>query len=289
MSQVPAVLSIDFEFFSHTPAYRTARGEVDQTAIGLDAADFLIDVLDNADATATFFTVSEVANTHPEVVARFDDAGHEVGSHTHTHRHLDELSSGEQREELTRSGERLAAVVESDVTGFRAPSFRFDDGHFERLADTGYTYDSSVVPCRSIPGWYGGEYDLREPAPATAVDAAAPRHLVELPVAVMPGLGLPLTGTWIRFFGIRYTLLGMRWLARHDIPPVLYVHPWELVDLPAVAGVPKRVYWRSGSFMRRAVKRILEAPFEFVTARTLAESANSVGDGVAHGEVSPQP
>jgi Domain of unknown function (DUF3473). len=86
----------------------------------------------------------------------------------------------------------------------------------------------------------------------------------------MPGLRLPLTGTWLRFFGPGYTVLGMRLLARRGVAPVLYVHPWELVDLPAVDGVPGRVYWHTGEWMRRAIDRVLGQPFEFTTAATLA-------------------
>jgi hypothetical protein len=95
----------------------------------------------------------------------------------------------------------------------------------------------------------------------------------------MPGLRLPLTGTWIRFFGVRYTLLGMKLLARRGVPPVLYVHPWELADIPPIEGVPKRIYVRSGEYMRRAVGRILAQPFEFVT---VGELADRVETGDAH-------
>jgi hypothetical protein len=70
----------------------------------------------------------------------------------------------------------------------------------------------------------------------------------------------------------------MYWLARRGVAPVLYVHPWELVDLPEIRGVPERIYVRSGAYMRRAVERILATPFEFVPVRTLAEG---VGEGDA--------
>jgi hypothetical protein len=280
MSRVPAALSVDLEYFTHIPAYRAAAGTTDRPDVGRDAVEFLLDSFEAAGATGTFFTVSEIAETDPELVAGVADAGHEVGSHTHTHRHLPALGPDERREELEASRDRLESVTGAAVEGFRAPSFDVADDHFAALAEAGYSYDSSVVPCRSIPGWYGGEYDTRRPAPATDVDPLAPPGLSEVPVAVMPGLGLPLMGTWIRFFGVRYTLLGMRLLARRGVPPVLYVHPWELVDLPAVEGVPRRVYVRTGEYMRRAVERILAAPFEFVTTCHLAA-------GVDHREQHP--
>ncbi|WP_135363175.1 polysaccharide deacetylase family protein [Halosimplex halophilum] len=275
MSQPRAALSVDLEFFTHLPAYRGARGVTDRPAVGLGGVTALLDALADADAAGTFFTVGDIADDHPRVVERVADEGHEVASHTHTHQHLSELDGAERREELARSKERLSAVAGEPVTGFRAPSFDLGPDHFGTLSDLGYEYDSSVVPCRSIPGWYGGEFDAERPVPASAVDPTAPDEFVEVPTSVMPRLRLPLTGTWIRFFGVSYTLAGMRLLARRGIAPVLYVHPWELVDLPAVEGVPKRVYVRTGAYMRRAIRRILAEPFEFVTVRDLADSVES--------------
>jgi len=278
-STVPAVLSIDLEYFSHTPAYRTAAGTMDDSAVGREAIPAILDALAGTDSTATFFTVSEILEETPDVVEAIADAGHEIGSHTHTHQHLSEHSTARRREELTTSRRRLASATGQPVTGFRAPSFDIAEDHFELLEAAGYEYDSSVVPCRSIPGWYGGEYDETRPVSATDIDPTAPSTVTELPVAVMPGVGLPLTGTWIRFFGVRYTILGMRLLARRGIPPVLYVHPWELVDLPRVEGVPARVYVRTGAYMRRALRRILAEPYEFVAANTVVKDRVLYGRG----------
>ena len=274
MSQPQAALSVDFEYFTHLPAYRGARGTTDLRAIGLDGVTSLLDAFESADATGTFFTVGDIADDKPAVLERIGGEGHEIASHTHTHQHLSELSESDRRDELTTSRERLEAVTGQDVVGFRAPSFDTGPDHYRTLADAGYEYDSSIVSCRSIPGWYGGEHDVHRPTGAAALDPDAPADFAEVPVAVMPKLRLPLTGTWIRFFGVQYTVLGMKLLARRGVPPVLYVHPWELVDLPAVDGVPKRVYVRTGAYMRRAVRRILDQSFEFVTTAELAEQAD---------------
>ncbi|WP_096389008.1 polysaccharide deacetylase family protein [Halopenitus persicus] len=273
-----AVLSIDVELFRHTPAFRNAAGALADPSLGLAGARFLQEAFTRHDAATTAFVVSEIADEHPDAVAAFADAGHEIGSHTHTHRLLTDLSPDRRREEIARSKERLEAVTGTDVSGFRAPAFDFGPDHFNQLAAAGYDYDASVVSCRWIPGWYGGEYDLHRPAIATAVDPDAPGGITEVPTAVFPGIGLPLTGTWLRFFGVRYTIWGMRLLARRGIAPVLYVHPWELVDLPDVDGVPARVTVRTGDWMRRAVDRILGTDFEFVTIRDVLADAGFDAD-----------
>lgn len=264
-----AVLSIDVELFDQTPAYRSASGTTDQQGIGLYGLEFFREALAARDASTTCFVVSSLVDRCPDAIQQLADAGFEIASHTHSHRLLTDLDAATRREELSTSKERLETLTGERVTGFRAPAFDITDDHFDQLAETGYRYDSSVVASRAIPGWYGGEYDLDTPAPATAVDAAAPPEIAELPASVMPGLRLPLTGTWLRFFGPRYTALGMSLLARRGVVPMLYVHPWELVGLPEVEGVPKRVYFRTGEWMRRAVEYILDQPFDFTTARSV--------------------
>jgi peptidoglycan/xylan/chitin deacetylase (PgdA/CDA1 family) len=285
MTRPPAVLSVDLEFFTHLPAYRNAHGRTDRDDVGLDAVDDLLAVFDAYDVSATFFVVADIAERHPDCVERVADAGHEIASHTHRHRHLTTLDERERRDELDTSRSLLEDVTGASVTGFRAPSFDTAPDHFGMLAAAGYEYDSSVVPCRSIPGWYGGEHDIHSPVPATRVQPDAPDTIAELPVSVFPGVRLPLTGTWLRFFGPRYTTVGMRLLARRGISPVLYVHPWEFADLPSVAGVPKRVYWHTGAWMRRALRRILDGPFEFVTARMAVEDATTGGDRGGDGTI----
>lgn len=268
-----AVLSIDFELFTQTPAYRNAEGTVEESGVGLDGGTFLRKLLAANDIQTTCFVVGEVAKQFPNAVRAFAEDGHEIGSHTYTHRLLTELDAETRRHELVKSRDCLQKVTGRDIAGFRAPAFAFGGDHFTALSTAGYDYDASVNPSRRIPGWYGGNYDMDRPVPATTVQADAPPGLMELPTSVMPGLRLPLTGTWLRFFGPYYTILGMRLLAQRGITPVLYVHPWEFVDLPAVDGVPSRVYYHTGAWMREAVTKLLAQPFEFVTAAEMLTPA----------------
>ncbi|CCQ34123.1 chitin deacetylase protein [Halorhabdus tiamatea SARL4B] len=275
MTDHRAVLSIDVELFDQTPAYRNASGSTGESGVGLDGLSFLRDALAEHDARSTGFVVAELAETYPDAIQAFADDGHEIGSHTHSHRLLSDLDPATQREEIERSRAVLAETTGAKVRGFRAPAFDLAENHFQVLATAGYTYDSSVVSSRAIPGWYGGEYDVHRPTPAAEIDTDAPGSIRELPVSVMPRLRLPLTGTWLRFFGPRYTILGMRWLARRGITPVLYVHPWECVDLPDVEGVPSRVYYHTGAWMRRAIERILSSEFTFVSAGEVVAGGDS--------------
>ncbi|WP_336135328.1 polysaccharide deacetylase family protein [Natronomonas amylolytica] len=268
MTTDKAVLSVDFELFTHTPAYRGVSGSIADETLGLDAWPFLRELLAEHDATATFFVVAEVAQQYPDTIASIADAGHEIASHTLTHPLLTDLPQDEQRMELQRSRTVLEDVTGETVNGFRAPAFKRPAGFFPLLDDVGYTYDSSIVPARKIPGWYGGEYSITEPCSMTNLAPGAP-DIYELPLSIMPGIRLPLSGAWTRLLGRRYTLLGLELLRRSDTIPVLYTHPWELVELPSVEGLPKRVSWRTGEWMRETFRQILSMEYEFVPASSV--------------------
>jgi peptidoglycan/xylan/chitin deacetylase (PgdA/CDA1 family) len=272
-SKKRAAVTVDFELFRHTPAFRSANGTLTDDSLGLEAAEYLLDVFDDADATATFFIVSEVANEYPEVIKRISNAGHEIASHTHTHQLLPEIKPSDRYEELRLSRQILEQVTNQSVSGIRAPAFELYDGYFRDLNTAGYEYDSSVNPCRAIPGWYGGDYDVRRSVSTAVVDPSAPSELVEVPIAVSPYIRLPVGGAWMRLLGRKYTLWGTQTIAARGIPPVIYTHPWEFVDLPEIAGVPRRVTWRTGNWMCETLERILALPLDFVSVAKIASDA----------------
>lgn len=269
-----AAISVDLELFRHTPAFRSANGRLEEKTLGLESVDSLLETFESAGATATFFIVSEIAENHPDIVERIAAAGHEIGSHTHTHRLLTAIDPDERREELRHSRELLESVSGQSVRGFRAPAFALPDNYFTNLAAAGYDYDSSINPCRAIPGWYGGEYDTRRAVPATTIDPTAPAGLTEIPIAVSPFFRLPVGGAWTRLLGRRYTLWGTQAAADHGVPPVLYTHPWEFSNLPAIDGISRRVTWRTGQWMLETLEALLSLPYDFVSLATLADEVS---------------
>ena len=132
-----AVISIDFELFRHTPAHRSSSGTLDDDTVGLEAWPFLRDVLAEHNATATFFVVGEVADQHPEVIAEMAAEGHEIASHTQSHRLLSTLDADAQTEELVQSRNAIRTATGQEVAGFRAPAFDIPEGLLHRLSDAG--------------------------------------------------------------------------------------------------------------------------------------------------------
>lgn len=252
-------ITVDVEFFDSAFLFR-GRCEDPPDAVrdlGREGVWYVADLLERHDARGTFFVLGEIAERSPDLVAELRQRGHEVASHGYSKSHPDLRSCGDDRLafEVERSREVLEEATGDRIAGFRAPAFSANDAVLERVADAGYAYDSSVVPCRRIPGFYGGEdhHSWDERASGSDDD----RGVTELPIGVEPSVKLPLSGAWMRLLGRRYAEWGIRRHLRARPATVLYVHPWELVDLPRHDEIPRRVYWRTGEYTRETLRRIV--------------------------------
>ncbi|MDT0405606.1 MULTISPECIES: polysaccharide deacetylase family protein [Streptomyces] len=88
----------------------------------------LLDILEEEQVPATFFLLGRRhIDTYPELVKRMADEGHEVASHTWTHRRLTELSPDEIREELEHTNTEIERLTGRRPTLMRPPQGRTDD------------------------------------------------------------------------------------------------------------------------------------------------------------------
>ena len=162
----------------------------------------LLAMLREEGARATFFSTGVVAERYPDAVRAVVGAGHELGCHGHTHRRFTELGAAEARDEIVTSAAALRR--HAAVTSFRAPNLVFPEAYVGLLAEAGFTLDSSDAK-------YKAAY-WRRRAPARAslrrVPASATSSVLRLPRP-----------------------LREAYLARLASPVVLFVHPWEFVDL----------------------------------------------------------
>jgi peptidoglycan/xylan/chitin deacetylase (PgdA/CDA1 family) len=163
----------------------------------------LLAMLADLGVPATWFSTGEVAERYPDAVRAIVGAGHELGCHGHTHRRFDTLDPTDARDEIDRSSAVLRGFA--PVDSFRAPNLVFPDAYLPLLEEAGYALDSSHAK-------YKRQYwrDRARPAPT---------RLARLAASVTSSvLRLPRP--------VRAAYLGA--LAS---PVVLFVHPWEFVDL----------------------------------------------------------
>jgi peptidoglycan/xylan/chitin deacetylase (PgdA/CDA1 family) len=250
-------ISIDLDNFEDYRSLVDPRGDPTGPSFYAAVPRFL-DALDRVGARATFFAIGRDARlegnrrTLREIAAR----GHEVGNHSHTHPyHFCMLSRARKLEEVASCESAIADVLGERPVGFRAPSGDVDGETHEILAERGYRYDASLTPSPLL--WlfmlYARYYVERERyrlgRPAYALAPAHPYlpradklhrprspsdgdgpALVEIPISVAPGIGIPFYATLLRRLGTRsfdlLTRLHPRWRPLH-----VGFHALDLMDL----------------------------------------------------------
>src|SRR5438067_1003390 len=110
-----------------------------------------LDLLDQFDTRATFFTLGWIAERNPDLIREIVQRGHEVASRGFYHRSLKNLTDEEFRVDLRRTNKAIEDAGGQKVAGYRAAeklSFGKDDWIIGVLADEGFAYDASFLPNR---------------------------------------------------------------------------------------------------------------------------------------------
>jgi polysaccharide deacetylase family protein (PEP-CTERM system associated) len=197
----------------------------------------LLDLLERCDVRATFFVLGWVATRHPRLVEQIAEAGHEIGSHGHSHRRVYELSPERFAEELDQSRAALRAAGAETVIGFRAPEWSINDRSLwalDVLARKGFRFDSSMAPLRIV----GNPRYSQEPHTL----ATSAGELVEFPPLVGRRFGqnVPLGGGWgLRMANPDRVVAAIEDRNRNGTPVALFVHPWEIDPDPPRVRLPR--------------------------------------------------
>ncbi len=202
-----AGLSIDVDSVaSHLQGYGIEAAGDNGSAYRL-AIPRALEILDRQGARATFFLIGEEARRHPEVVREIAERGHEVASHSMTHRlPFTDLGDERLRLEVASSKTLLEGLAGIPVVGFRAPSWDLSPRLLGAIAAAGYRYDASAYPSVLLPllrlavgrrsptgkartgsGLWSGVFGPTRPHPLRAGD----RTLVEVPLCTAPWTRLP--------------------------------------------------------------------------------------------------
>ncbi len=235
-------LSVDVEDWFQVGAFENSISRADWDTMALRVANNtarVLDLFDECDVKATFFTLGWVAEREPAAIRAIVDRGHELASHGYDHARVFTLAPRDFAEDLARTRAILEDTGGASVTGYRAPSFSIDSrtpwAHAV-LAEQGYTYSSSVAPIMH------DHYGWRE-APRFAFRPVAGSDLVEIPVTTAQIGERRLAAGGGGFFRVLPYAFS-RWAiarvnARDARPAVFYFHPWEIdPGQPRVANAP---------------------------------------------------
>jgi len=226
-------LSVDVEEYFHASIFRAAT-----RCLGVHrfesrvqgSVDRLLDLLHGAGARATFFTLGEIARSHPGIVRAIAAADHEIACHGDRHEDVCDQSPRRFRRDLRRAKARLEDLVGDPVLGFRAPNFSIGRGQpwaYEILLEEGFRYDSSMYPI--LHDRYGAP---RAPRFPYTIFKNGSSCLTEFPVgtARVLGVNLPIGGGgYFRLLPFELVRRGIRRVNDRERQPIMfYVHPWEL-------------------------------------------------------------
>ena len=81
----------------------------------------LLDILAAHHIKATFFVLGEMVTEHPEILARAEREGHEIGNHSWSHPNLAKMSLEGVRSQLQRTDDEIKSASGKRPTLFRPP------------------------------------------------------------------------------------------------------------------------------------------------------------------------
>ncbi len=187
--------------------------------------DRYLEMFRNWNVRATFFVVGKVAYRHPELIDRIIKEGHEIGCHSSTHQHVVQHTPQSLEADLRRNRDILKKLGATEIQGFRAPTFSLiasASWAYQVLADTGFTYSSSVLPAHNpLYGW-----------PEFGQQCKKINGLIwEIPMTVcpVPGLRVPIAGgIYLRVLPFWFLRFMIKIIQNRNRIITTYCHPYDI-------------------------------------------------------------
>jgi polysaccharide deacetylase family protein (PEP-CTERM system associated) len=267
-AQVTNAFTIDFEDWYQGLEIPHTRWDGFEDRVSI-AGRKLLEILDESNTKATFFVLGYVAEQHPELVREIEAAGHEIGTHGHSHSLIYKQTPSVFHSELSRAIRALEDMTGKRVIGHRAPFFSITKESLwalDILGELGIGYDSSIFPVLNYrygiadaPRW---PYEIKVEG----------KTLAEFPVSTWSlfGRNVPVAGgAYFRIYPYAFTRRALRSINAEGHPFAFYLHPWEVDPEHPRIRLPKRIslthYFNLGATERR-LRRLLK-DFKFATMK----------------------
>jgi polysaccharide deacetylase family protein (PEP-CTERM system associated) len=231
MGIIRNAMTVDVEDYFQVSAFASciSRSEWDSIPCRVERnVEIILGLLDDAGASATFFSLGWIVERYPNIARQIVENGHELASHGYGHQRATDLSPDQFRQDVSRAKQVLEDAGGVEVKGYRAPSFSINASNrwaLDILAETGHMYSSSIYPVKH--DHYGSPDAPRHPYRPNGDEG-----ILELPptTVAMFGRNLPAAGGGY-FRLMPYSL--SRWLLeqvnrKEAAPCMFYFHPWEV-------------------------------------------------------------
>jgi polysaccharide deacetylase family protein (PEP-CTERM system associated) len=258
MPEIANALTVDVEDYFQVSALapHIARADWERIPCRVERnVDTILSLFAEAGARATFFTLGWIAERYPGLVKKVVAQGHELASHGYGHLRIHEQTPDEFAQDIGRAKALLEDLSGTQVKGYRAPSFSIGPRTlwaFERIAQAGYRYSSSVYPVR---------HDLYGMPDAPRFAYRPRADLLEIPVTTAALLHRNLPAGGGGYFRLLPYVVSRALIRRvNEVdrrPAIFYFHPWEIDPAqPRVPGTSTRTRFRHYVNLRRTELRL---------------------------------
>ena len=258
MPEIANALTVDVEDYFQVSALapHIARAEWERIPCRVERnVETILSLFAESRARATFFTLGWIAERYPGLVKSIVTQGHELASHGYGHLRIHEQTPEEFTQDIARAKALLEDLSGTEVKGYRAPSFSIGPRTlwaFERIAQAGYRYSSSVYPVR---------HDLYGMPDAPRFAYRPRADLLEIPVTTAAVLNRNLPaggGGYFRLLPYAVSRALLRRVNEVDARPgIFYFHPWEIDPAqPRVPGTGIKARFRHYVNLRRTEPRL---------------------------------
>jgi peptidoglycan/xylan/chitin deacetylase (PgdA/CDA1 family) len=189
---------------------------------------WILDMLDEEDVNATFFTVATIAEKYPDKIREIVKRGHELASHGYDHTRLDRLERQKALLNIRKSISLLSPF--SPIKSFRAPNLQPPPISPSDYTSLGIIVDSSIAAYKKGNPKYPFAHNGLVVVPATATSST-----IRLPERL----------------ALKYTLPKTR--SFH----VLFYHPWEFVGIKKKPIYRPDIWVRTGEYARKMLRIII--------------------------------
>ena len=188
----------------------------------------ILDILDEHNVHATFFTLGWVAERYPQIINRIVNEGHELACHGYEHIRVTEQTPEQFRLDVVKTKKILEDLGGKEIKGYRAASYSIGANNLwahDVLFEEGFEYSSSVYPVKH--DLYG-----MPDAPRYMYEPLNNSDFKEIPITTIEFFNKNIPcggGGFFRFYPYFCSKLAYRYINKKEMQPgIFYFHPWEI-------------------------------------------------------------
>ena len=188
----------------------------------------ILDMLDDKQVKATFFTLGWIAERYPEIVKRIVSDGHELACHGYEHIRVTEQTPEQFKSDVYKAKNILEQFTGKEIKGYRAASYSINASNLwalNVLQELGFKYSSSIYPVKH------DLYGMPE-APRFMFEPIQDQDFKEIPITTVQfgNKNWPCGGGgFFRFYPYAVSKWALNRVNNQEQQSaIFYFHPWEI-------------------------------------------------------------